>query len=130
MTDAVRRGDAGTAVAGAPRGAGGIAPGRVGSMGWRRVPRGLAAAMVVALVLRVPYLTERSIWYDEASSWQTASFGVAGIIDSLRLNVHLPVYYWRLQGGMVLFGESAPASVFCAARCGWGTSWTGRATRT
>ena len=109
MTDAVRRGDAGTAVAGAPRGAGGIARGRVGSMGWRRVPRGLAAAMVVALVLRVPYLTERSIWYDEASSWQTASFGVAGIIDSLRLNVHLPLYYWLLRGWMVLFGESVLA---------------------
>jgi hypothetical protein len=35
----------------------------------------------------VPCLTQRSIWYDEASSWQTASFGVGGVIDSLRLNV-------------------------------------------
>ncbi len=81
---------------------------RTGRMRWR-VSWGLLAALGVALALRVPYLTQRSIWYDEASSWQTASFGVGGVIDSLRLNVHLLLYYWLLQGWMALLGESVLA---------------------
>lgn len=81
---------------------------RTGQVRWR-VSWGLLAALGVALALRVPYLTQRSIWYDEASSWQTASFGVAGVIDSLRLNVHQPLYYWLLQGWMALLGESVLA---------------------
>ena len=60
-------------------------------------------------VLRVPYLTTRSIWYDEASSWQTASFPLSGTLDSLRLNVHPPLYYWVLKAWMAAFGESVLA---------------------
>ena len=34
----------------------------------------LASWSLVAVAFRLPYLTERSLWYDEASSWQTAKF--------------------------------------------------------
>ncbi len=74
-----------------------------------RTTWGLFLALAVALVLRVPYLTTRSIWYDEASSWQTASFPLSGTLDSLRLNVHPPLYYWVLKAWMAAFGESVLA---------------------
>jgi uncharacterized membrane protein len=67
---------------------------------------GLAAATAVALGCRLPYLTGRSLWYDESSSWQTAKFSFPEMIRSVRLNVHLPLYYTLLKGWMALWGES------------------------
>lgn len=67
------------------------------------------AVLILALALRVPNITERSIWYDEASSWQTASFGLRDLFESVRLNVHLPLYYLLLKTWMAVFGESAAA---------------------
>lgn len=66
----------------------------------------LAAIVALAVLVRVPYLTTRSIWYDEASSWQTASFPLADLPHRLRLNVHLPLYYVTLKAWMALFGDS------------------------
>ena len=63
----------------------------------------------VALFFRLPYLTTRSIWYDEASSWQTASFSITGVIESLRRNVHMPLYYWLLKAWMFIWGDSVLA---------------------
>ncbi|MFN3150466.1 hypothetical protein [Bremerella sp.] len=60
----------------------------------------------IAGLLRIPYLSTRSIWYDEASSWQTARFSLSGIIESLSRNVHMPLYYFSLKLWMIPFGES------------------------
>jgi uncharacterized membrane protein len=70
---------------------------------------GLLAVLLVALALRLPYLTERSLWYDEASSWQTAKFPLAELLPSVRLNVHLPLYYVLLKGWISVWGESVAA---------------------
>jgi uncharacterized membrane protein len=67
---------------------------------------GLAAIAAVALSCRLPYLTGRSFWYDESSSWQTAKFSFPEMIRSVRLNVHLPLYYTLLKGWMAVWGES------------------------
>src|SRR4051812_27925993 len=69
----------------------------------------LATILVTALLLRVPHLSDRSLWYDEASSWQTAKFPLGELMDSVRLNVHLPLYYVALKGWMGVFGESPAA---------------------
>jgi uncharacterized membrane protein len=69
----------------------------------------LPAVAAVAIVVRLPQLADRSIWYDEASSWQTASYDWDDFLRSIRLNVHLPLYYLLLRGWMDLFGESAAA---------------------
>jgi uncharacterized membrane protein YjgN (DUF898 family) len=53
---------------------------------------GLTAVAAVALAFRLPYLTTRSLWYDESSSWQTAKFSFPEMLRSVRLNVHLPLY--------------------------------------
>ncbi len=54
---------------------------------------GLPALVLLGLLLRLPYLTERSLWFDEACSWRTASFGLAEMLDHVRQNVHPPLYY-------------------------------------
>ncbi|WP_406695377.1 hypothetical protein V5E97_30570 [Singulisphaera sp. Ch08] len=70
---------------------------------------GLLAVLAVALALRLPYLTERSLWYDEASSWQTAKFPLSELWQSVRLNVHMPLYYVLLKAWMTVWGESVAA---------------------
>jgi mannosyltransferase len=67
---------------------------------------GLAAVTAVALAFRLVHFTERSFWYDESSSWQTARFDFPDMIRSVRLNVHLPLYYTLLKGWMAAWGES------------------------
>lgn len=70
---------------------------------------GLIAVVVLAAALRLPYLGTRSLWYDEASSWQTAQFPLGGLLESVRLNVHMPLYYVLLKGWMATLGESVVA---------------------
>jgi mannosyltransferase len=69
---------------------------------------GLAVA-ALAVALRLPHLTGRSLWYDEASSWQTAKFAWPDLMHSVRLNVHMPLYYLLLKGWMAVLGESVAA---------------------
>jgi uncharacterized membrane protein len=71
--------------------------------------RGLLAVVIIAVAMRLPYLTERSLWYDEASSWQTAIFSFPEMLRSVRLNVHMPLYYILLKGWMAVWGESVAA---------------------
>jgi uncharacterized membrane protein len=68
--------------------------------------RNLAVA-AVAIAVRLPHLSDRSIWFDEASSWQTANYDWDDLLRSVGLNVHLPLYYLLLKGWMALFGETA-----------------------
>jgi mannosyltransferase len=70
---------------------------------------GLILVVAAAVALRVPYLTERSLWYDEASSWQTAKFPFPELMQSVRLNVHMPLYYLLLKAWMAALGESVVA---------------------
>jgi mannosyltransferase len=78
---------------------------------WRpgRRVAGLLLVVAAAVALRIPYLTERSLWYDEASSWQTARFPFPELMRSVRLNVHMPLYYLLLKGWMAVLGESVAA---------------------
>lgn len=75
----------------------------------RRFALALAGVAACATALRLPYLTGRSLWYDEASSWQTASFPLSELMGSVRLNVHLPLYYVLLKGWMAALGDSVAA---------------------
>ncbi len=78
----------------------------------------LLAIGAIAVALRLPYLEGRSLWFDEASSWRTAKFPPAEMMDSLRLNVHLPLYYLLLKGWMTVFGDSVAALRGLSIACG------------
>ncbi len=69
----------------------------------------LMGVLVAAAIVRLPFLASRSVWYDEASSWQTASFAWSEIWGSLQFNVHLPEYYYLLKLWMLAWGESVVA---------------------
>jgi hypothetical protein len=69
-------------------------------------PAALIAVLAIALAFRCPYLEQRSVWYDEASSWQTAQFAITELGDRLEYNVHQPLYYLVLKQWMRLFGAS------------------------
>jgi mannosyltransferase len=90
----------------------------------RRIKRALSdhwellVIAVVAVALRLPYIEGRSLWFDEASSWRTASFAPAEMMHSLRLNVHLPLYYLLLKVWMAGFGESVAALRGLSIACG------------
>ena len=70
---------------------------------------GWLSVIAAAVALRLVHLSDRSIWYDEASSWQTARYGWTDFLRSISLNVHLPLYYLLLKGWMAVFGGSAAA---------------------
>ncbi len=74
-----------------------------------RIDLGPLVVAALALGLRLPHLVDRSLWYDEASSWQTVSFAFPDLIRSNRLNVHMPLYYLLLKLWFALFGDSVPA---------------------
>jgi mannosyltransferase len=82
--------------------------------------------ILVAMALRVPFLESRSIWYDEASSWQVARFPIAELFYSCTRNVHMPLYYLALKGWGFLWGDSVIAlrsfSVLCGAGAAGGMS--------
>jgi len=78
--------------------------------------------ILVAIALRVPFLESRSIWYDEASSWQVASFSVTELFYSCTRNVHLPLYYLVLKGWVFLWGDSAIALRSLSVLCGVGAA--------
>ncbi|MGH7139253.1 MAG: glycosyltransferase family 39 protein, partial [Pirellulales bacterium] len=70
-------------------------------MGWP-----LLTLMACALALRLPYVTGRSIWFDEAASWQTARLTVPQLLNALRVDTTLPPYYLMLKAWMVALGDS------------------------
>jgi len=65
--------------------------------------------LVISAGLRVTWIDRRSLWFDEGSSWLTAHFTPAELIDSLRQSTHVPLYYPVLRAWMLLFGESPVA---------------------
>jgi mannosyltransferase len=69
----------------------------------------LVVVVALALALRLPHLSDRSIWYDEASSWQMSRYAWPELWRSVLLNVHQPLYYILLKGWMAVFGDSAAA---------------------
>ena len=63
-----------------------------------------------SLSLRLYGISDRAIWFDEASSWQTANMSASEMYDSLRHSTHVPLYYPLLRMWMSLFGDS-PATL-------------------
>ena len=85
------------------------------------IDRRYLAVAAVAIAVRLPHLSDRSLWFDEASSWQTARYGWDDLLRSVRLNVHLPLYYLLLKGWMAAFGESAASIRGFSVSCGVAT---------
>jgi mannosyltransferase len=72
-----------------------------------RVAAGLLAVIVlVGIGIRSYRLTDRSIWFDEASSWRTVQFPFGRMLESVADNDHLPLHYILLKVWIAAFGDS------------------------
>lgn len=69
-------------------------------------PLATGVILLISLALRIVYLDQRSLWFDEASSWQTAQLSPAELVDSLRQSTHVPLYYPILRAWMQVWGDS------------------------
>jgi len=87
----------------------GKASGWTRSLAQRPKLAGLALTSL-ALVLRLPTIDSRPVWYDEAFSVLFSSKGVAAMIEGSRAaEVHPLLYYSLLSGWMSLWGASPSA---------------------
>ncbi len=65
--------------------------------------------VVISLGLRIVYLNQRSLWFDEASSWLTCQMSRGDLLASLKQSTHVPLYYPILRSWMGIFGDSPTA---------------------
>ncbi|QDU52143.1 glycosyltransferase family 39 protein [Gimesia panareensis] len=67
----------------------------------------LVIFICVGTLLRLPNLSTRSLWFDEAFSWMLAcQFSISESIYRTALDVHPPLYYLVLRFWIDLFGDS------------------------
>lgn len=66
------------------------------------------AIVLLALGLRLPYLTSRSLWFDEAFSWRLIQFPLGEFLQRAAADVHPILYYAVLWLWMRLFEDGTP----------------------
>jgi hypothetical protein len=76
------------------------------------------AVLGLAAALRTYELGQVSAWYDEAATWKTITLPWSEMGDSLRRNVHPPVYALTVRLWSVVFGDSPEALRLFSVVCG------------
>jgi mannosyltransferase len=66
----------------------------------------LGIIVLIGMGIRAYRLTDRSMWFDESSSWRTSRLPLPEMLDSLAKDTHVPLYYILLKSWTTLFGES------------------------
>ncbi len=66
----------------------------------------LAITVLAGMGLRAYGLSERSIWFDEASSWRTIQFPWREMFARVARNNHVPLHYCLLKMWTAAFGDS------------------------
>jgi hypothetical protein len=74
-----------------------------------RVEAGLILLTAVAVAVFILMGIGRPIWQDDANAVLISNHGFPGLLEALRQDNNLPVYYVLLSVWMRLFGESEPA---------------------
>lgn len=74
--------------------------------------------LVAASLLRLHELSDVSVWYDEAATWKTITLPWPQMWESLRKNVHPPVYYVAIRSWALLFGDSITGLRLFSVLCG------------
>ena len=74
--------------------------------------------VVIGLGLRSQALSTVDCTFDECSSWRTINFAWAPMLDSIRRNVHPPIFYVGLKCWAFLFGDGVAALRWFAVVCG------------
>ena len=77
------------------------------SVTWSRLC--LFVVLAVGAVLRVPGISGRTLWLDEAFSIRVAQFEVSELVARSAADSHPPLFYLLLKCWMAVFGDSALA---------------------
>jgi len=83
----------------------------------------LLALLLLAATLRLLQLSYESIWLDEALTWVQVNGSYAAMMESVRQDVHPPVYFHVLQFFVWLGGDSEFMLRFPSALFGVLTVW-------
>ncbi len=81
----------------------------------------LTCVLLLVLVVvgpRVWELDRKSIWFDEAAAWRTASFPLPRMFESLAQNVHPPLFFVTLKIWIEIVGDSVLALRSLSVLCG------------
>jgi mannosyltransferase len=66
----------------------------------------LVAIVIVGMGIRAYRLTDRSMWFDESSSWRTSQLTVPELLVAVAKNNHVPLHYLLLKAWTLVFGDS------------------------
>lgn len=110
----------------------------------RAFPWVVVGLVLLGFALRLPYLTARSLWFDEAFSWRLIQFPFREFIERAAADVHPLLYYvllwlWMLPARAfgaeatlfwmrflsVLLGAATVASMVMAGRALFRSRWAG-----
>ena len=72
----------------------------------RRAEVWLVLVVVSGLAVRLYRLDERTIWFDETSSWRTSGFPLGELFEHVAADNNPPLYFLCLKVWSALFGDS------------------------
>lgn len=69
----------------------------------------LFVLFVFCLALRLAFLTQKNMWFDEVYSWHMTQGSFKDIITDTSVDIHPPLYYFILKVWEFIFGQSVSA---------------------
>ena len=69
----------------------------------------LFVLFVFCLALRLAFLTQKNMWFDEVFSWHMTQGSFKDIITDTSVDIHPPLYYFLLKVWEYIFGQSISA---------------------
>lgn len=66
----------------------------------------LFVIFLFCISLRLAFITQKNLWFDEIFSWHLASGSFIDITWGTSADIHPPLYYYLLKIWMILFGDS------------------------
>ena len=66
----------------------------------------IAIPFIVALILRVIFIEQKNLWFDEVYSWHASQYSIKSIIAIAAGDIHPPLFYIVLKFWTLIFSDS------------------------
>ena len=77
----------------------------------------LFLVFILCLAVRIAYITQKNLWFDEVFSWNLTLDSFYVILVRTSNDIHPPVYYYILKLWNIVFGDSVFSMRFLSALC-------------